>query len=510
MASVYQRSGRPGWYIDYTDALGVNHTNVPITATTKGQADRFKAELERTIERQKYGLDPLPVTSSMTLAQLCEWWLKDVCPAAAEKKERSRLKVEVLETELGQVHLHQLDDAALERQFAVMEKRDPPAAAGTVNRLRSTLGSIFYKAHKLKKWTGTNPVPSTDPRKPAKGAYITLRPEQIALVLRVLSSWWRDLFATAFYMALRKGELFALLKTDVNLVDRELTVSKSHDSDTTKGKAAAVLPIPAPLVPYLERALKTPGPLLFPDAAGRQRLATSKPEIVLRRALARAGIITGYRHTCRRCCALGKAHQEERPDATPRRCPVEREGVACNARLWASPRPLPMKFHELRHSTATLLLRLSVPMYVVQKILRHANIKLTIDLYGHLDNADVRAAMDLMPDAEEAATAAAARKAGGIPTGALPTAPAPKKEAPDPLEELWKSGALDWSGTPGSNRRPSPWQGVARPAHLVAVDGKASQSGPDSGAALIVEEHREAPDFSGFPTRPLPRNGGQR
>jgi integrase len=48
--------------------------------------------------------------------------------------------------------------------------------------------------------------------------------------------------------------------------------------------------------------------------------------------------------------------------------------VACNARLWASPLPLPMKFHELRHSTATLLLRMGVPMYVVQKILRHANI----------------------------------------------------------------------------------------------------------------------------------------
>jgi hypothetical protein len=146
MASVYQRTGRPGWYIDYTDALGVNHTNVPITARTKGEAERFKAELERTIERQKYGLDPLPVTSSMTLAQLCEWWLKDVCPRAAEKKERSRLKSRS-SRRIGQVHLHQLDDAALERHFAKMEKRDPPAAPGTVNRLRSTLGSIFYKAH---------------------------------------------------------------------------------------------------------------------------------------------------------------------------------------------------------------------------------------------------------------------------------------------------------------------------------------------------------------------------
>src|SRR5438105_5184038 len=33
-------------------------------------------------------------------------------------------------------------------------------------------------------------------------------------------------------------------------------------------------------------------------------------------------------------------------------------------------------------------------------------------------------------------------------------------------ETLSETGALDWSGTPGSNRRPSPWQGDAASASL--------------------------------------------
>lgn len=36
---------------------------------------------------------------------------------------------------------------------------------------------------------------------------------------------------------------------------------------------------------------------------------------------------------------------------------------------------------------------------VVQKLMRHANIKLTVDLYGHLDLSDMRDAMESMPDA---------------------------------------------------------------------------------------------------------------
>jgi len=43
-----------------------------------------------------------------------------------------------------------------------------------------------------------------------------------------------------------------------------------------------------------------------------------------------------------------------------------------------------MRFHDVRHMTVTLLLRLKVPMQIVQRIARHSNIRLNRDTYGHL------------------------------------------------------------------------------------------------------------------------------
>ena len=56
-----------------------------------------------------------------------------------------------------------------------------------------------------------------------------------------------------------------------------------------------------------------------------------------------------------------------------------------------------MRFHCLRHSTATLLLRAKVDAYRVQRILRHASINTTHGTYGHLDVEDLRDAINTLP-----------------------------------------------------------------------------------------------------------------
>jgi integrase len=47
-----------------------------------------------------------------------------------------------------------------------------------------------------------------------------------------------------------------------------------------------------------------------------------------------------------------------------------------------------IRFHDLRHTCATLLLSNGVSMYQVQEYLRHADISTTINTYGHLDIRD--------------------------------------------------------------------------------------------------------------------------
>jgi hypothetical protein len=56
-----------------------------------------------------------------------------------------------------------------------------------------------------------------------------------------------------------------------------------------------------------------------------------------------------------------------------------------------------MRFHDLRHTAATLLVREKVPMQHVQRILRHADIKLTVDTYGHLVVEDLHDSVGLLP-----------------------------------------------------------------------------------------------------------------
>jgi integrase len=61
--------------------------------------------------------------------------------------------------------------------------------------------------------------------------YETLSFDEVRLVIEAAGSTWRNLIATAIYLGLRKGELFALRKQDVDLEDRLLYVRRSHGTD---------------------------------------------------------------------------------------------------------------------------------------------------------------------------------------------------------------------------------------------------------------------------------------
>ena len=52
--------------------------------------------------------------------------------------------------------------------------------------------------------------------------------------------------------------------------------------------------------------------------------------------------------------------------------------------------------HELRHSAASLMLAMGVPLQVVSEVLGHASIRMTADVYGHILEPDRQAAADAM------------------------------------------------------------------------------------------------------------------
>jgi integrase len=377
VARIYERGGI--WYFDRRDVRG-KRVRQATDATSKRAALAQLHELEARTQRQHLGLEPIPIGTTMTLGEACLWWLERWCPKPSHDTQEYVIKARIVGAPIGSRPLGEVSPALLEDYFHDVQTDDGLAPA-TVNKLRATLRTVFTRLQKAGMWSGENPAGATQPRKVPRRVYELLSLEETERLFRdgELPGDWAGFIATAAYAGLRKGEIAALRKTDVDLSEGTLTIRASYERDTTKGGHADVIPIPAPLRAFIMRALETPGPFLFPMSDGSPRTDDSSPHKVLRHAMGRAGIVLGYWQSCRSCLHRGEPHREKTAKPEPKRCP------ACNVTLWVTPIPRRVRFHDLRHSCATNLLRAGVPMHVVQRILRHSSINTTAGIYAHLE-----------------------------------------------------------------------------------------------------------------------------
>lgn len=396
MATAFWRKDMKAWGIGYKTASGKWRYGVS-DAKTKSAAKKFAQDLEARESRIREGLD-VPVDYDTTLWALVDWWLSTHCPIPSRDTERLRLQKHVRDTEIGSKSLR-VAAVELPAFFNSLDaaKTAPKAgqrllAPGSLNKVRSILHAVFEVAKDAQppKWAGDNPLRRLEQRKVIKRAYDVLELDQIPRVLAALRAYQRGPAATAVYLGFRKGEVFGLRKIDVDLENRILTPKHSFTAPI-KNKKQEPLPIPDELFPVLAHAIKhSLGPLVFPREDGTMYSREVDPHKWIRNAVARAGFTNGYIHLCRRCKAKGEPYQEEHRDQTERRCP------RCGMKLWAKPIKKPIRFHDLRHSTATILLKKNVPLQHVQRVLRHSTPNVTASTYNHMVVEDLRDALNLM------------------------------------------------------------------------------------------------------------------
>jgi integrase len=167
---------------------------------------------------------------------------------------------------------------------------------------------------------------------------------------------------------MRSGELLALKWRDINLDNRSLHIQRSMGYIPGKG--------------YLEFETKTPKsrrkivlPPFVCEALKQHRTRQLEARLIAGerwqdRDLVFCNMYGGY---------FDPAHLRQRFDKL-----LKEAGLP------------DVRFHDLRHSTATILLSIGVPAKVVQEILGHGQISMTLDTYSHVLPDMQQQAMDKM------------------------------------------------------------------------------------------------------------------
>jgi len=334
VASIFKRDG--AWVVKWKNGAG-RWVQRRTTCATKLEAQGLARELERKAEYQREGLEPIEKPVSLTFGELLDWYEQNF--AGQLRSQGDRLAAEKhLRPHLGALALPEVTAARIDEALCAAAAELAPKS---LNNLRGFAQTVFSKAIQRGLWKGANPADAVPRRKVPKRAPSYLKAEEVGPVLAQVPTEWRCLFATAVYTGMRRGELVALQKVDVDLEQGEILVTRSWDAGTTKSGRARVVPIHHELRPYLAQAMReSPSGLVFPREDGSMHSPNVDLAALLRSALNRAELVEGWAHKCRRC-----GHVEHAASSEVRRC----SKGGCGFTLWPSPKPRATRFHDLRH-----------------------------------------------------------------------------------------------------------------------------------------------------------------
>jgi excisionase family DNA binding protein len=486
------------------DRLGPLRTGAAPEGITEREAKRRNGEIQAQHDLIRRGLAPAPILNEdKTLGDLIEWWLGSRVKSDAVEKQGPTLRKHIVNW-IPEDPDHQAecaycrdneDDAvavAIGRMAPVAVtpgkvdnflhvKEAEGLAPGSLNHLRAWIRTAYNAAIRAERYHGKNPITrdGVTVRVVAEREHEFLREEWVPPILVEIAPQHRNLTAVAVYQGMRKGELFGLLKPDVDFELGFIHVRRSHNRNTTKSTKAKRIPIHPEAVPYLLDAIAT-SPLdrvfVHPDAKGgwtgyRKDHALAKN---LRAAMRRAGVgVTHYSHTCRRC-----GHKEISSDGMQRFCGTCRTTRGRGLLLFPHTHVAAMKFHDTRHTTGTLLAQKGVAIKAIQDFLRHSDQRMT-ERYMHSATGWLReeiSRLSFAPPAPPAQPEALAAVGGFIPT--LSLAPSnPQNPASSSSQETEKLPMVGLVGATGFE--------PATPCPPGPRDASALHSTPSQGMELL-------------------------
>ncbi len=253
-------------------------------------------------------------------------------------------------------------------------KIEEELANPTLDRMRRVMSLVYRHGQRyslIPRSQESNPLRFVRCKTTSGYEAVILTPEQAYAVVRNLRDPERTLTLLAAGTGLRISECLGLQWQDVSFADAMIHVRRTWTCGQVGLPKSKASKGPVPLHPLLAEFMlrwkqKTPysrlGDWVFPSdrLEGKQpRVANMLVEDYLRPAAVKAGILSSHRDQHGRLV-----------DDDPRR----------------------FGFHNLRHSLASFLIRMRTDPKTVQTLLRHSDVKLTLQFYSHAVSQDRMAA----------------------------------------------------------------------------------------------------------------------
>jgi integrase len=326
------------------DALGKRRRRT-VYAKTKGEVHHKLAQLHALASS-----GTLTEPTRLTLSAFLDHWLEKVqkpnLRATTYIRYRSLIKHHI-NPQLGGVRLSAIQPMSIQNLYAELESQ------GAKGRTRELVHAVLHKAFKQAMHWGymiRNPTEAVERPRPKKKAirYFTAEETQQFLAA-AKADRLHALYVLAVTSGLRQGELLGLQWRDVDWDAGAVAVRRTiediggklqeSEPKTEKGRRRVELPQLA------IQALKVHRKAMFAEGHASNWI-----------------FCDGNGGLLRRSNFLRRSYQQV----------LKRAGTPC------------IRFHDLRHTAATLLLLQGVHPKVVQERLGHATIAITLDTYSHV------------------------------------------------------------------------------------------------------------------------------
>ncbi len=358
--SIYQRGD--GLYVAYARLLSGKRKYV-YDKTRSGVAKKLK-ELQKNIAAGTL------ITARPETVEAYLWsWLERKTRLKETTHQNYKNAIALAVPHIGAIKLQKLTGDHLHKMYTDLLKNH---RTRSVQNTHTILKIAFKDAIKRKK-LNSNPCDDVEmPYKPDEKKYeaTALTAEQcVKLIEAAKGSNLECLVVFTLATALRRGELIGLRWADISLEEKLIKVQRtaSYLPDKTTGKYR-----------YIETT---------PKSESSQRTIP----------LTEFAIVALKSHKIRQLeqrLAAGAAWTEKDlvfPGQTGKHFPTTTLNYQFRQIIKQAEIP-DICIHELRHSAATLLLKMGVDIKVIQKILGHANYSTTANIYGHV-------LMDMQQDA---------------------------------------------------------------------------------------------------------------